>query len=295
MNTLKNTTIRLLAVAVMLLTGIAIGTLVGLFSNFIYLILLFPLGMGLLGALVISKVLTVGKIRYFLAGITLAILMSFAIYGALHFTQYLMFRAEVKDLMVETMVEQGMEANPEIANVLVDYALEEETGSTGFGGYILYEAKIGISIGRAFSSSEFNLGPGLTWIYWLIELGIIAYLCISPVKDITRQPFCETCDKWYGKEKHLGGKPNANSAILTRLIEIKDYSGLGRELEKETNLPSVELYVRDCATCTTSASLLSLKRISQGAKGTLRYEPFLQIFISASDKARILMGMAERQ
>lgn len=206
-----------------------------------------------------------------------------------------MFRAEVKDLMEETMVEEGMDADPEIANMLVDYALEEETGYSGFVGYILYQAKLGVSIGRISGSSEINIGSFLSWVYWLVELGIIAYLCINPVKEITGQAFCENCDQWYGKEKHLGGKPEAEGAILTRLLELRDYDGLGRELQNETNIPSLEVYVQDCATCTNSSTFLSIKRISHGPKGTLKYEQIKKMFISPSDKARVVHGMIENQ
>ena len=81
-----------LALLGVLIWGALIGVFVSLLSNFIYIVFLFPLGMGFLGALFVEKTIHDAKIRKVAQGIFLGFLMAVVIYGAYHFSDYLVFR-----------------------------------------------------------------------------------------------------------------------------------------------------------------------------------------------------------
>ena len=55
------------------------------------------------------------------------------------------------------------------AKAFLDYALEEETGYSGFAGYMLYRASEGVSIGRLFRSRP---RPGTDPDLVVLDLGI---------------------------------------------------------------------------------------------------------------------------
>jgi hypothetical protein len=180
------------------------------------------------------------------------------------------------------------EENLQVTHAFLDYALEEETGHSGFLGYILYEAKEGATIGRLFRSSSINLGPVLTWLYWLLEFGIILGVTIQKGKKVIGMSFCEACGNWYGSEKHLGGTASANEAFLLDLIRQKDFTGLGTLIEKNAELPSLEVYFQGCQVCGKSQSQLVVRRAFQSGKGGLQFTNAAQTILQPNESVLLL-------
>ena len=79
------------SVASIIVGGLLIGALVSIISNFIYFILLFPVGMGIAAATIIERTIRANKIRIPAWGIAFGILAGFVIYGTFHFGNYLSF------------------------------------------------------------------------------------------------------------------------------------------------------------------------------------------------------------
>jgi hypothetical protein len=169
------------ALIFILLGGSVIGLLASIISNFIYIHLLFPIAFGLAGMLILVGALGKFKIRGKLPEISLALLMALTIYGAYHYANYQTFRFVLASQMNEQIANETGEPQSEVADIFVDYALEEETGHTGLPGYFLYRAEEGVSIGRWYSQNKTNLGPYLSWVYWLVELAIITFMTVAPV------------------------------------------------------------------------------------------------------------------
>jgi hypothetical protein len=181
--------------------------------------------------------------------------------------------------------------NLQATRVFLDDALEEETGHSGFIGYMLYKANEGVSLGRLSRSSSFNLGPVLTWLYWLLEFGIILGLTFQKGKKVIGMPFCEACGNRYSGEKHLGGTAPANEPVLLDLIQQKDFMELGKLLEKNAEVPSVEIYFQGCEVCNQSQSRLIVRRAFQGAKGGLQFTDALQTVLQPKDSVLLLNQM----
>ena len=274
------------------LGGLLIGVITSFVSNLIYIVILFPLGMGFIGAMILDKVITTLKIRKLALGVFLGGLMALVIYGAYHYTDYQTFRFVAASAMDEKLVEETGESSPEVSAVFVDYALSEETGHTGMLGYILYKAKLGVSIGKIVSTNDFNLGPFFTWIYWLVELGIIGWMTVPTAKEAAGQPFCERCHAWYGKEEHLGGCSASEYDKTLQVLSQKNFSQLGEMLVQDAELPSLEVYMQTCQKCNTNSPWFTLKKISFDQKGKIQFQTLLQQYISASDKRKIVEAMA---
>jgi hypothetical protein len=270
-----------------LLAGLVIGALAGLLSNIVYIVFLFPLGMGFSGALFVEKTITGAKVRAAAQGMLLGGLMAAAIYAAFQAANYSFFRWQASSAMRQTILAETGKSESELASVLVDYALQEETGFSGFPGYILYKDKQGVTVGRMFGSG-FNLGPFFTWAFWLLEFVIIGWMTVGVGRQATRKPFCERCKRWYGQEGHLGGVSAALGDRLTQLLEQKEFARAAELLEADAQVPSLEVYAQGCEGCHSSDSLLALKQVSIGRNGKLSFKPVSQMSIRPHEIAELL-------
>lgn len=287
----RSLAINLIGATVVVLAGAFVGVVTSLLSNLIYIVILFPLGMGFIGAVVLERTITILKIRKLLIGIALGVVMAVVIYGVYHFTNYQMFRIILSFAMDEKLVQETGEFSPEVGFVFVDYALQEETGYTGALGYLLYKAEMGVSIGKIFNTNELNLGPFVTWLYWLVELCIIAWMTVRAAKNASGRPFCQNCNSWYGREEHVGGCSLSDYNKTLQILNHKDFSQLGKMLVKDAELPSIEIYLQTCSTCSAHNPWFILKRVSFDNKGKIQFKNVFEHYILASDKRTLLETM----
>jgi hypothetical protein len=272
----------------LVLWGMIVGFGVGALSHFFYLAFIFPIAMGISSGKAIMESSQTAKIRSLSHVILVSVLSTVAMYGMFHYTRYLGSIVETSIEMFGGFSEAIEEENLGLAKVFTDYALKEEIGFSGFPGHVLYEAQEGITIKRPFRINGFHLGPVLTWLYWLLEFGIILGLTIQMSKPVSNKPVCETCGKPYGSEKHLGGTASANEPLMLDLIRQKDFAGLGKLMEPDADLPSLEVYFQGCQVCGKSQSQLVVRRASQGAKGTLQFKDAAQTILQPAESLLLL-------
>jgi hypothetical protein len=279
-------------VTVLVVWGLIVGLTVGLFSHLIYIVFLFPLAMGINGGKMIAYAIQKAKLRTVSQLIVLSALSAIVIYGAFHYTRYIGFQVTAVMQIYSGLFGETEEGNLQVTQAFLDYALEEETGHSGFLGYMLYEAKQGTAIGRLSRSSSFNLGPVLTWLYWLLEFGIILGVTLQKGKKRIHMPFCESCGSWYGAEKHLGGTATANEPLLLDLIRQKDFAGLGTLIEKNAEVPSLELYYQGCQNCGQGQSQLVVRHARQNGKGVLQFSDATQMVLQPRENTLLLSQLS---
>jgi cbb3-type cytochrome oxidase subunit 3 len=277
---------------VVALWGLMVGFTVGVISNLIYIVFVFPFVLGINSGKMIADLIRKAKIRKTSQLVILSLVSAIAIYGALHYGRYLGFQIRASLEISSGLSEALEEQNLSVAKALVDYALREETGHSGFLGYMLYRANEGVSIGRLSRSSSLNLGPVLTWLYWALEFAIILGLTIQKGRKLVSASFCESCGNWYGREKHLGGTASANESFLLDLIRQKDFSGLGKLIEKNAEVPSLEVYFQGCEVCGKSPSQLVVRRAFQGAKGGLQFGDASQTILQPTESSLLLSQLS---
>ncbi len=278
-------------VTIMILTvlaGLILGITFAVIGSFFYIVFIFPLVMGFAGSRILADAIHRAKIRRTDQVILLSLLMAITIYGTYHYGRYVVFQVRTSLEMFPSLSAATEDKNLKVTKAIVDYALEQDTGHSGFIGYMLFRAKEGVTIGRFYRSSRLNLGPILTWFYWMLEFGIVLWIPISTGKKLIGMPFCETCGNWYGKEKHLGGTNRANETILLDLIKQKDFIQLGKLIEKNAELPSVEMYLQSCEICNKSNSHLVVRRAFRGSKGGLQFSDELQTVLQTRDSTQLL-------
>jgi hypothetical protein len=289
----QRTALTLIVMALLMVVwGLMIGFTVGVFSHLIYIVFLVPLVMGINNGKMIVDAIQRAKIRTTSQLVFLSVLSAVAMYGMFHYTRYLGFQIKASMEIFSGLDEATEQENLQVTNTILDHVWEEETGHSGFFGYILYEAKEGATIGRLFRSNSFNLGAVLTWLYWLMEFGIILGVTLQKGKKAMGRSFCEACGNWHGSEKHLGGTAFANESVLLNLIQQKDFTGLGTLIEKTAELPSLEVYFQGCQVCGKSQSQLVVRHASQNAKGRLQFTDAAQTSLQPNESVLLLSQLS---
>ena len=110
------------------------------------------------------------------------------------------------------------------------------------------------------SSNKLNLGPILTWLYWAIELGIIAFITASIGRGIAKKEACEYCDTWYEEPEHIGGVSESKEDEVLGSIQHRDFGSIAKILEENPDMPSVELYLHHCRSCGKGSSSLLVSK-----------------------------------
>ncbi len=279
----------------LLLVGILIGWITSLVSNFIYLILVFPVAMGLVAGVFIKSVVVREKIRSRFVVIATGVFAALLIYGSMHFFDYLKFRSSLaKEIQQRMVSEEGQAAPEENVQAFIDYILVEETHFPGFLGFILLEAKEGMSIsevGPTSSDSSLNLGA-FTWLLWLVEMVIIGGISIASAHKVTRDLFCEHCDSWVPDQEHIGGvKPELFNQVSERL-QCRDFAGLAQMLQLDTGLTSLEFYTRTCKTCNTFPFYLMGFVVSPGKQGQPQSKLFMAQTLTPSERFTFTSALA---
>jgi hypothetical protein len=268
--------------------ALMVGLTVSVFSNLIYIVFLFPFVMGINSGKMIVDAVQRAKIRTTSQLVLLSVLSAVVMYGTFHYTRYIGFQIKASMEVFSGFDEATQEENLQVTKAFLDYVLEEETGHSGFLGYILYEANQGATLGRLYRSSSFNLGPVLTWLYWLIEFGIILGVSIQKGKSVMGRAFCEACGNWHGGEKHLGGTASTNESVLLDLLNQKDFTALGKLIEKNAEIPSLEVYFQGCQVCDKSQSQLVVRHASQNGKGKLQFRDTAKTVLQPNESVLLL-------
>ncbi|HLP88284.1 MAG TPA: hypothetical protein VK184_06795 [Nostocaceae cyanobacterium] len=235
-----------------------------------------------------------GKVRNPFVGIIFGVLTGLSIYGTLHTGEYLSLKRAFGEVITKELGAIDQAEKDE----LIDTYLQEQTGSKGFLGYLKYTAEQGIMIGEiGGEDSPTQLNETFTWIYWLIELAIIEAGVISLTYIMTKQPFCEKCQNWYGQKEDLGNVENESSEKFLQLINQDNFRDAGQliKLTTKMNYPRLELHLQTCSQCKDSDLILRVNKAFLDQEGILQRKETLQGMISRSQEVQIRRNIPEEE
>jgi hypothetical protein len=239
------------------------------YFNF-YLVVLFPAIAAAVAALLLTSGVRAGKIRNSAIAALLGLVAAVALIGTYHFGKY---HFELKDEVRIFLTQQNATADAAAVERATDDFLRSETGSTGYWGFLQLEAKQGISITRASSSSSSGLElKGVWyWIYALVELGIVAFILIAMANSAAQEPFNERNGQWFGKAKPILGAPLEAAPDILAALQAGDLETAGAHLQREpVGLPRVELSVRQTRTPDPENVFVSFQSVAQNGKNEVR-------------------------
>jgi hypothetical protein len=267
-----------------LVSGVAIGGATAFISKFIYFIVLFPLGMGFATGSILGFAVKKGKIRSPITALGLGLLGGLVTYGSLMYGHYMNFQQETATVMEREYNVRDKSA----ANEQINVFLQQETGSSGFVGFLKMSAKEGTSISRG--SSKLKLNDTFTYLLWLIELGIVGFLAASIPFKSASEPFNEEGNEWYGAIKLVGSATEESRDELIRLLNMDDIAGASALLSSQTDMPTprVDVYSQSCATATFSDSVITVNYVSTNAKKQLEVKEILTGLVSESQRSQLV-------
>jgi hypothetical protein len=182
----------------LLLGGIAFGL-----SQILYVVILFPLVMGLLGGLLNLFVIDRGKVRCLWAATVLGVLTGFTIYATFLYPGYLTYKSQF--IGWENSTDDKEQA---VNDQDFDQYLQEKTGSPGFVGYLHNRADEGFAVisqkHYAPDVTALNIQGSGVWLNWLLELGAICGITTTMARWRVMAPFSEVSNQWFNRATRLG-------------------------------------------------------------------------------------------
>ena len=278
--------------ALLCLAGAVLGWLASLISQWFYLIVLFPLGIGfglvMVGGLGghLTKMRSRGLAAVLgLAGSSVAVL-------TMHYFDYQRFLSQRESLLSAELPPEGQPgtgskpgvAEPQQflagaaarrAHTGVRDTLTPEAGEflrrakavNSLSAYMEFAATQGVSIGR-IGSSKSNLGYVGTWIYWFFEWAMVAFMTTMGLILFATAPFCSSCNTWK-VERPLGTLrgDGAEAAEILATGEIQRLTGLRPAVVGGP----LELSASVCPNCKTASSVvIKLVEVTKKSKNEVQ-------------------------
>ncbi len=263
----------LIALALGGLASIIMGGVLYAIEHYLhfYLILIFPGVAAFVAGLVLSAGVKAGKLRNAAIAALLGVVCSVLLIGTYHFAKY---QLELKDLAREQISTPDKPASNAEVEQAVDEYLTGETGQKGFLGYLNLEAKQGISITRAGSSSR---GLELTgigfWIYSGVEFLIVLFLVTVTASSAAGEPFDENVNEWFGDEAVALTAPVSSANPMVAALKAGQFQEAGKHLQtQEAPMPRLEFSVRRTAKNDPRNVYVEVKAVNQDGKNTKRVD-----------------------
>jgi len=207
-----------------IICAVVLGFLVYFVSLAFYLLLLFPIGWGLLVGLSAAAGVKAGKCRNAAMAAVVALLCAGLTYGTFHQLKNREVRRNVQGLIAKAAQEKKFDLQNSSVEKAYENWLHEETGQKGFWGEMAFRAKAGMNISKAGSGGSKDQAPMISgtgmYVYWAIELAVIAGCALLLPWAAAREVYCEDCQEWYQKAPlatlDLGKVPSAVEALVSR-------------------------------------------------------------------------------
>lgn len=180
-----------------LVAAVLVGWLAGFIGQWFYLVVLFPIVIGLALGGIGMVFIKVGKLRSpLLAGIA-AGLSGIMAMGTMHYVNYQRALDEAAKQMpvARDALEQGI----------------------SFAKYLDLSAEEGVTIGRAAAHNDkgMNLGYVGSYLYWLVEVFVVAAVAWTMMWKEASSPFCVPCNSWKKQQ------PLAMVAVPTEDVAVR--------------------------------------------------------------------------
>jgi hypothetical protein len=282
----------LMLLAAMVIAGGILGFVVHIVRQYFYLILIFPVLIGLFMGAVGVRMVHMGRIRNpwvaglaaFFGGVAAMTLMHHFDYEKLQ-KQLASVPPEMKTLAAMTSQQRQTALASSDLTSAERRELEEEflpmLRIGNFVDYLNYRAHVGVSLKKAGrSGGGMNLGYYGTWIYWVIELLIVAGITLAMVSSSAAEPFCAPCDKW--KEPRKLGFLGNDPAAATRAINSGDLNAIQASNAGQIGTP-LQVSAACCGNCGDAGEIdVKLQHVTLDKEGKLQEKTLTHVTYPAT-------------
>ena len=229
-----------LGIGLMMLAGLVAAGLIGVLASVIgqvfYLIILFPIVIGLGVGFPMAFAGKLAKVHSVPVATLVGLWCGVVAMFVMHFTDFLLFAA-------------GLPAGVDLS----------------FLDFMDLQATAGVEIGR--TGKGINLGYTGSVVYWLIEVGVVALIVAGLGVAQAESPFCVPCEQW--KSAQVYGPFFADEAAAKAHVEAGRVGELARLPEADDTL---KLTVAVCPECRSDqeidVKLLKIKKTKDGVSAS---------------------------
>lgn len=266
----------MMLVGALVVTGAILGFVAHFVAQAFYLILVFPfligLGLGAVGVRMVSAGRVrnpwIGGLAGFLGG-ALAMFM-------MHYFDQQKFRDQAMEsqpgfaAVVEMSPQEREQLMGDLEPADREMVLREIRAAESVWGYLDLQAHYGVTIGKPGRSGEsgMNLGYYGSYIYWLVELLLVAGITYGMVYGATKEPFCADCEQW--KRAKVLGFFGAEPQLATAAVESGDVSKM-KQISPTQEITDVRLTAHACDGCVDKGEAdLKLELLTTDKDGKLQ-------------------------
>ena len=264
--------------------GAALGWLASFIGQWFYLIVIFPLAIGI--GLVIVGIFAgrLTKMRSPGIAVVMGLISSGVAISSMHYSDYQRFSGARTELMklaplLETI--PPSERDAKTAEAL--QALKEVREVDTFARYMNMEATRGVTLSRR--KAGINLGYIGSWIYWCVELLVVAGMATLGLVAGAAVPFCSTCNTW--KEDQQFGTLQKRGVDVAAFLRSGEIDKLKEHSPAKAGGDLV-LSAAVCPTCKGQSTIvLKLEEVTKNAKGEEEKKEQLQLTFPGDSLAEI--------
>jgi hypothetical protein len=196
--------------------AVTIGAVAFGVSRAMYLVLLFPLLMGLAGGILNLWAIGWGKVRNLWVATIGGLLTGLVIYGVFLYGGYLLYRSEKIGWTDGASAIEKAEVEADL-----DRSIFDSNGISGFWGYLNNKSKEGLVIvgKKQIGSSPIVVKDRGVWINWAIELITICGITTWMSRWRVSAPFSEVNNRWFDRAMRLGTIDNSNIAQAQAILD----------------------------------------------------------------------------
>lgn len=260
--------------------AILTGLLAGFVAQWFYLVVLFPIGMGVGIGMVGSLAVKQGKVRMPLVCGGAGFLAGCLAVAAMHYFEYQSFETQMQEVPegvrqvaknFDKLQAERDKLPAEIQELLDEIGKDPEARKTlaidGLVSHLDFKAHQGVMISKR-GRGGINLGYTGSYIYWGVELLMIAGFAFVAMRGAADEPFCSQCESW--KQQETLGSFGASAEKARTALESGDLPELGANMGSSGDLIASKF---QCPQCGASAPVeVRLEKITINAKGGILEE-----------------------
>lgn len=276
-----------------LVLGVLLGALYSLIGRWMDLVVLFPLGFGLLlGALLAVPIYT-AKIRVRFLVVVCAILAGALLMGTRVFCDSLQAReAMISQVAYDGGLKQFKAIEKVPTAVETEKTLRREYPPLKFFKLYLKEAgQTGAAIGdvgKDPKAADLNLSGGWFWGFETMNFLLIAAMAIAASLHYASAPFCESCRKWLGNAQEITKVHPDQSAELIEKLQRRNWEDAANIVGK--NVSDQKQTIVSAASCPSCGQAQLKVKTMRGNMPKTN----LEMPISAADVERLKKARAQR-
>lgn len=296
----KETNLSVRGVVVLTLGSLSLaviaGTLAYLLSQFVYVPLLSPLAVGVATGFAYIRLQSISRVQHIVFTAALGMTVGLLLAASFTAAPYAIERVQ----LVKNAEQDGVDA--QAASRQLDEYLLDETGSSGFLGYMKLRAMQGESYSLYFGlngavtrAGEYTVRSSGAWISWVLEaLALALPVALISIFDRSHARFSASAQGFYGVLSNVGSLPAECDTELHNLLGSGDVRGIAELIRPDGELthPMIDVSERPIQNA-SGYTLLVFRRTRRVGSGEVKRDLIGEWELEPTEAADFSDAMSE--